>query len=150
MPKLAAFAAALSLSVAALAGAGVASSAPRGPHASPVGFLSHVVHLLVANRYPEAWKRLDPPDKQLAPEPLYVMCESLTPVAGRLARLRTLHVGLDRNGIAVRFRLRIAEDGLHQAATVALTAHAVVAGRRWAWILSPARRALYRRGCDLG
>ena len=148
MSRLVAFAVALSLSLTVLAGAGVAASAPHKPHGSPVRFLSHVVRLLVANRYADAWQSLDPADRQLAPEPVYVACESLTPIPGRLASLRALHVGHDRVGVAVRFRLRIAEAGF--TTTVVLTAHAVVAGRRWAWILPPARRALYRDGCGLG
>jgi hypothetical protein len=147
MSRLAAFAASLTLSIAVLAGPGVASSAPRKPHSSPVRFLSHVVRLLVANRYADAWYSLDPADQELAPEPVYVACESLTPIPGRLVALRALRVGHDRIGVAVRFRLRIADMGA--ATTVDLTAHAVVAGRRWAWILPPARRALYRDGCGL-
>lgn len=150
MSKLAGFATVLALSLALLVGAGVASSAPRRPPGGPVRFLSHVVRLLAANRYAQAWKSLAPADQKLAPETAYVACESLTPVPGHLASLRTLHVGHDRIGVAVRFRLRIAEEGLQEATTVLLTAHAVVAGRRWAWILPPARRALYRQGCDLG
>ncbi len=149
MSKLAAFAAALSLSTVLLAGAGVASSAPQ-PHGSPTHFLARIIRLLAANRYAEAWKWLDPSDQRLAPEPVYVACESLTPVPGRLVSLRTLHVGHDRIGVAVRFQLHFAEDGIPQVTTVVLTAHAIIAGHRWAWILPPARRALYRRGCDLG
>ncbi len=150
MSKLAGFTVAIGLSVAVLAGAGVASSAPRRPHGSPVRFLSHVVRLLVANRYAEAWKSLAPADQKLAPAPVYVACESQTPVPGRLVSLRTLHVGRDRIGVAVRFRLRIADVAVPRGETVLLTAHAVVAGHRWAWILPPARRTLYRQGCDLG
>jgi hypothetical protein len=149
MSKLAAFAAALGLATALLVGAGTASSAPK-PHGSPVRFLARIVRLLAANRYAEAWKWLDPADQKLAPEPVYVACESLSPVPGRLVSLHPLHVGRDRLGVAVRFRLEIAEDGIPQVTTVVLAAHAVVAGRRWAWILPPARRALYRQGCGLG
>lgn len=150
MSKLAAFAAALTLSIALPAGAGVASSAPARPHGSPTHFLSRIVRLLVANRYADAWKSLNPADQKLAPEPVYVACESLSPVQGTLVLLRALHVGHDRLGVAVRFRLVLADEGSMQVATVDLTAHAVVAGRRWAWILSSARRALYRQGCGAG
>lgn len=150
--------------VCALAGLGVASVATadngavktaassvlRRPEGSPARFLSRIVRLLVANRYSEAWKWLDPADQELAPEAVYVTCESLTPVLGRLVSLRTLHVGHDRIGVAVRFRLRIADEAQPQETTVLLTAHAVIAPGRWAWILPQARRALYRHGCDLG
>jgi hypothetical protein len=147
MTKFAALAAALSLSLAVLAGAGVAASTTPKPHGSPVRFLSHVVRLLVANRYADAWQSLDPDDQALAPELVYVTCESQSPIPGRLISLHALHVGHDRIGVAVRFRLRIAEAGI--TTTVPLTAHAVVSGQRWAWILPPARRALYRDGCGL-
>jgi hypothetical protein len=147
MTKFAGFAAALSLALAVLAGTGVAASTTAKPHGSPARFLSHVVRLLVANRYADAWQSLDPADQALAPEPVYVACESLSPIPGSLVSIRAVHVGHDRTGVAVRFRLRIAEAGL--TTTVALTAHAVVSGQRWAWILPPARRALYREGCGL-
>ena len=71
MSKLAAFAAALTLTVAVLAEAGIASSAPHQPHGSPVRFLSHVTRLLLANHYAEAWQSLDPANQKLAPEPVY-------------------------------------------------------------------------------
>jgi hypothetical protein len=143
----------LSVASAATAGNGeaptAASSVPR-PEGSPAHFLSRIVRLLVANRYSEAWRWLDPADQKLAPEPVYVTCESLTPVLGRLVSLRTLHVGHDRIGVAVRFRLRIADEAQMLETTVLITAHAVVAPGRWAWILPQARRTLYRNGCDLG
>jgi hypothetical protein len=148
MSKAAALSVALGLSVAVLAGPGIASGSSK-PHGSPVRFLSHAVRLLAANRYADAWKSLDPADQKLAPEPVYVACESLTPIPGRLVSLRVTRVGHDRIGVVVRFRLRLAAPGLPEEA-VALTAHAVVAGHRWAWILPPARRALYRAGCGRG
>ena len=148
MSKLAALVATLSLSLAVLAGAGVAASTTAKPHGSPVRFISHVVRLLVANRYADAWPSLNPADQALAPEPVYVACESQSPIPGRLVSLLVLHVGRDRIGVAVRFRLRIAVGAL--ATSVPLTAHAVVSGQRWAWVPPPARQALYRAGCGLG
>jgi hypothetical protein len=147
MSKLVAFAAVLALSTALFAVPGLAS-APRQPHGSPARFLSHIVRLLVENRYANAWKWLDTADQKLAPKPVYVACESLTPIPGHLVSLRTVGVGHDRIGVVVHFRLQIGEAGFSPT-TVALNAHAVVAGRRWAWILPPARRALYRQGCYL-
>jgi hypothetical protein len=90
MSKLAGFTVAIALSVTVLAGAGAASSAAPRPHGSRVRFLSHVVRLLVANRYADAWESLNPADQKLAPEPVYVACESLSPVPGHLVSLRTV------------------------------------------------------------
>jgi hypothetical protein len=147
MAKLAALTAALGLAAAAVAGAGLASPATSRPHREPVHFLSSIVRLIAANRYAQAWRWLDPADQALATEPVYVACESQTPIPGRLAALRVLQVGHDQIGVAVRFAASFTGTSPSDQARVVFTAHAVHAPGRWAWILPTARRALYRDGC---
>ncbi len=120
---------------------------------SPVGFLTRVVELLVANRYAEAWQTLNPVDKAAVARQVYVACESAAPVRGRLVSLRVLRVRSQRirvapeqrstSSIAVTFALRMAAPD--SVTSVKFTAHAVVANGRWTWILPPARLRMYRR-----
>lgn len=138
------------LVAAAVAAIAVGFAWPR-QHAgeTPAHFLGGVIRLLAANRYDEAWASLSPNDKALAPRSVYVACESRSPIPGHLTSLHVLGVGHDRIGVAVTFALRIAGGASLPTVRVVLTAHAVRAGHRWAWVFPPARRAVYRNGCGL-
>lgn len=148
-----------SLSAAAFGAAAVlavhahASPAPA-PGAAP--FVVHVAREIVANRYGSLWAELHPAQRSVLPRDVYVRCESLTPVPGRLASIRVLSVraqpvavpGLARHvaGDAVRIRLVVAVDG--GRVTVTHTIHAVRAGGRWTWFLAAERyRAYLDGGC---
>jgi hypothetical protein len=125
-----------------------ASSPARATRpAGATAFLAGVIRLIAANHYAQAWQTLDPTDQRIAPEDAYVACESQTPIPGTLVSLRTLRVRPERIGIAATFALRISGAALPEGVRVVLTAHAVDADGRWAWILPRSRRALYRSGC---
>jgi hypothetical protein len=138
---------ALAIAAAATAATVVLAWPRPGGQGAPVAFLSNVVRLLAANRYAEAWQSLHPTDQALAPEAMYVACETESPIPGRLVSLNVTRVRHDRIGVAVTFAVRIAGSQLPGGVRIILTAHAVRAGRHWAWILPPKRRDEYRHGC---
>jgi len=146
------------VAVAATAIACTGAPAPTEQSAgAPTVFLAHIVQLLAANRYAEAWVSLNPSQQLTAPLPAYVACEGQRPIPGRLTSLRILRVRHEPVRVvpeqapvastAVTFALRIAGTPAPQGVRVVLTAHAVLAGAQWTWIMPPARLQLYRRGC---
>ncbi len=138
----------------AVAGRGAAGQTERGG-AAP--FLGHVVRLLAANDYEAAYPLLHPGQRRLISAGEYVACEQTSPIPGRLTSLRTLrsttekiHVagtGAQRGpSTAVTFELQLTGSLPGETATVDVTAHAVVVGGHWTWILSARRLALHRSG----
>jgi hypothetical protein len=147
---------AASIALASL-GSTVARARAAKPLGSPAVFLTHVVRLIAANRYAEAYPLLNPQQKRLISEREYVQCELASPVPGHLSSLRVLRITQQRIQVAggsrrpvpataVTFKLKLTGTLPHETATVAVTAHAVPAGHHWTWILSRARLALHRSG----
>lgn len=146
------------LAVAAASGTMTVAAAFRSSSpGDPVLFLEGVVRQIAANQYAQAWQTLDPAQQRLVREDEYVRCESASPIPGSLDWIRVVRVsdghvrvaGVDPAPVAskaVTFRLRISESSLHASVVITHTAHAVVAGNRWAWILPPARLKLHRSG----
>jgi hypothetical protein len=124
---------------------------PRPTGAS--AFTVHVVRLIAANRYSEAWTLLYPAHRTIVSRAAYARCESLSPIPGRLESVRVLSVtreavpvpGQDATVPGESVRLRIVIVGLGRV-VVTHTFHAVRADRRWTWILPPERYLLYLRG----
>ena len=120
---------------------------------SPTVFAVHVVELIAANRYGDAWDDLHPMHQRVAPRREYVGCESQSPIPGHLASVRVLRVYNDEAalgggafvpGKAIVVRISIAEDA--ERVVVTDTVHAVRVGRRWAWVLPTWRLEEYRAG----
>ena len=143
------------LAAAPAVAVGDAAGQTRSGGATP--FLSHVVRLLPANNYEAAYPLLHPGQRRLVSAGEYVACEETSPIPGRLTSLRTLRsttekipfagTGTQRvASTAVTFELQLTGSLPGETATVVVTAHAVVVGGRWAWILSARRLALHRSG----
>jgi hypothetical protein len=141
--------------VAPLLARGDARERATGPGGDPVAFVEHVVRLVAANRYREAWEGLNPVDQRVVPLTAYVSCETLTPIPGRLVSLRVLSVTRSAvdltptarvSGVAVRLRLVIAGHALPQGVVIEHVFHAVASNGSWTWVLPPARFEQYRRG----
>lgn len=120
---------------------------------SPTVFAVHVVELIAANRYDEAWDDLHPMHQRVAPRGEYVGCESQSPIPGHLASIRVLRVYNDETalgkgefvpGKAVVVQISIAEQA--ERVVVTDTVHAVRVGKRWAWVLPTWRLEEYRAG----
>src|SRR5262249_24129829 len=132
-----------------------ASSNPPPSRLSAVIFPDHVVRLVAANEYGAAWQLLNPADQHVADLVEYVQCESRSPIPGRLASLRVLHIhsagvrpaphSEQRPGVAVTFRIVIADDALPARVAFVHTVHAALAGDRWTWVLPRERFDLYAR-----
>jgi hypothetical protein len=149
------------LATVALAGA-LAATTTEGASAQThrtdaVAFLSHVVRLLAANDYGDAYPLLHPAQRRLVSAGEYVACELESPVPGTLSSLRVLKTEPERIHVAgtstrqvpstaVTFELRLVGLLPGEYATIDLTAHAVSVGDRWTWILSAQRLALHRSG----
>src|SRR5216684_2392978 len=73
-------------------GAAALPREPAQPGGSPVAFLAHIVRLLAANRYAQAWTSLNPWQQSLASLPAYVACESQSPIPGQLVSLQVLRL----------------------------------------------------------
>jgi hypothetical protein len=138
--------AALGLATAALAGCGGSSSA--APKDDPRDVAKNVLHLIVNNRYTEAWDDLHPADQEVAPRTEYVGCESRSPVIAqplsvRVVRVKKESVGLGdgtfRDSTAVDLRLSFA-GGFHLVHTV----HLLAEGGTWKWILPSWRYRDYK------
>ena len=118
-------------------------------------FLDHVVRLVAANEYGAAWHLLNPADQRAVGLVEYVQCESRSPIPGRLASLRVLHIesagvrpaphSERKPGVAVTFRIVIADDALPARVAIVHTVHAALAGDRWTWVLPRERFDLYAR-----
>lgn len=134
-----------------LATSSAASSADSG---EPGVFVAGVVSQLVANEYERAWTTLHPAHKRVAPLEEYVRCERLSPILGKLQSISVLDVSDRRLQIiprgrpwpakAVTVRIVLSEPSIGDTIEVTHTAHAVLVGARWAWILPRARYLLYR------
>ncbi len=149
------------VALAATIAATGAAAHPQRPRLQPAGvpasFLGHVVRLLAANRYADAWPSLNPLQRAIAPLQAYVACESQSPIPGHLVSLRVLRVRREPVRVlpeqplvastAVTFALRIAGPTLPGGLRIVLTAHAVADGWRWTWIMPLARLQLYLQGC---
>lgn len=148
---------ALAVTIATTNAAAQRQTVNRQPSGSPATFLAHIVRLLAANRYAEAWPALNPRQQAIVPLDVYTACESQTPIPGRLSSLRVLAVSRqpasvlpDRPPVgstAVKFALRITGSPVPSGVSIVLTAHAIAAGSRWTWIMPPARLRLYAQGC---
>lgn len=136
-------------------GSGSTSRAAR-PADDPVVFLKGVLAQIVRNDYAGAWLKLHPAQQRIVSQPDYVRCELQTRIVGRLDSLTVVRAFDDLVLIAggetrpvtskvVTFRLRLSEPGVG-AVVFTHTVHAVAAGGRWAWILTPHRYELYRSG----
>jgi hypothetical protein len=143
-----AFAATIVMSSAAARGQ-TAHPQPAGP---PAKFLAHIVRLLAANRYTEAWPSLNPLQQAIAPLQTYTACESQSPIPGHLIALRILAVHHEPASVlpdqppvastAVTFAFRIAGAPVPGGVRIVLRAHAVAVGPRWTWIMPLARLQL--------
>ena len=102
------------------------------PGESAVVFLESVITAIAANDYAQAWQSLHPVHQAAATEEEYVACEMLSPIPGTLESLVPIRVrhrpvtvaGLPGTvrGVAVTFRLRLADRALRMSAGVKLTA----------------------------
>jgi hypothetical protein len=112
-----------------------------------------VVRQIVTNDYEHAWLSLHPAQQHLVPKEDYVRCEQQSPVAGRLAWIKTVKVkdarfrvggltGLVR-GKAVTMQIKLIDDDSGASVVVTHTAHTVFVGGHWRWILPAERIGLY-------
>lgn len=130
----------------------VDAGASPAPGAAP--FVAHVVHEIVANRYGALWSELEPAQRAVVPRGVYVRCESLTAVPGRLVSIRVLSVraqpvvvpGLVRAVASIAVRIRTVVAVGSGRVTVTHTIHAVRAGGRWAWFLAGPNYRAYAAG----
>jgi hypothetical protein len=119
-------------------------------------FALHVVRLIAANRYSDAWRLLHPRHQLAAPRATYVACEQQTPIPGTLRSAlvldvadATIHVaGVTRPVVAraVQIRIVIAGRPVSEGVSVDLKVHVVRVHGRRAWILPPERFAAYAEG----
>src|SRR6266540_465316 len=63
-------------------------------------FATHVVELIAANRYEDAWALLHPLHQSLAPRAEYVGCEGEAPIPGHLESVRVLREFRERAPLA--------------------------------------------------
>jgi hypothetical protein len=127
-------------------------SEPRRPDARV--FAAHVVELIAANRYDEAWTLLHPLHQTLAPRAEYVDCEAAEPIPGHLESVRVLREFAERTSLGTgsyanseAVVLRIAIGGGPGAPVVITdTVHAVAVHGQWRWIMPPARVQAYSAG----
>jgi hypothetical protein len=133
------------------ASSGGSAAAARRP--GPADFIKRVVRQLVSNDYEHAWLSLHPAQQQLVPQDDYVRCELQSPVAGRLAWIKTVRVRDARFGVgglkgfvrgkAVTLRIKLTDDDTGASVVITHTAHTVTVGGRWRWILPAERIGLY-------
>jgi hypothetical protein len=157
---LALVAATTALAVVGLAGGQVGSgsdevSTRTSPRSDPAAFVVRTIRLLAANRYDALWPTLHPAQRRVAPRATYVTCETGTPIPGRLASVRTTSIreepvalGVGRTVLskAVGVRIEIRDATSVWPIVVTDTVHVVRVGRRWTWILPPARVEQYAAG----
>ena len=136
----------VALAAAALAGCG--SSAAKKPREDPTAVATHVLGLIVHNRYTEAWDELHPTDQAVAPREEYVGCESRSPVESaptsvKVVRVHDESIGLGdgkfvtSTGVDLRLGFR---GGFHLVHTV----HLVPSHGKWRWVLPSWRYRDYR------
>ncbi len=141
------------------AGVAVAVASGRGGHQrrgaaeeGPGAFMTHVVQLIGANRYGEAWLLMHPAQRRLAGLEEYVTCEIRSPIPGRVRSVRVEDVRAEPAQVApgrfvsstgVAVRIEIAGGLLSRPVVVHDTVHAVRLGSRWTWLLPPERLAQY-------
>jgi len=135
------------LPIAAAVALAAGCGGTAAPHDDPAAFAVKVVHLIVENKYREAWDNLHPDDQKVAPVDEYVSCETSSPVALQPTSVTALGVADQPvalgNGNSVpskAVRVRIAFPGANNV--VVQTVHVVAAKGRWTWIL-PAWRFRY-------
>jgi hypothetical protein len=146
-------AAVLVLLVAAGATAVVAltrSHAAAAPKDDPRAFAVHVVRLITANRYAEAWETLNPVDQSVAPRAEYVGCEQRTPIVAKLREVRALDVSDDSVGLgdgkfipSTVVAVRIAFEG-DDSFAITHAVHLVAVHGRWTWVLPSWRYRSFR------
>lgn len=144
--------AAAAFGAAALLAAHAHASPAPVPGAAP--FVVHVVRETIANRYGPLWDELHPAQQAVLPRRVYVRCESLSPVPGKLASVHVLSVRHELVNVpgalrplpstAVEVRVVVAVMGGRVAVTH--TYHAVRAAGRWTWFLAAARFGAYAAG----
>jgi hypothetical protein len=132
---------------------GTASSASAATSQGAAAFMKTVVRQIVTNDYEHAWLSLHPAQQQLVPQDDYVRCELQSPVAGRLAWIKTVRVRDARFGVgglkgfvrgkAVTLRIKLTDDDTGASVVITHTAHTVAVGGRWRWILPAERIGLY-------
>ncbi len=132
------------------------SGASATPRSDPVVFLRGIVRGVAANDYAGVWPTLHPAQQRVATRALYVRCEKLSPVAGKLDSIRVVRA-VDRrievagtgeglvDSKAVTFEVKL-RDRLLGTSVAVTTAHAVAVDGRWRWILTPQRFTTYRSG----
>jgi hypothetical protein len=137
----------------AIAASALALRSRARPGEPPSVFAVHVVELIAANRYDEAWLDLHPVHQRVAPRYEYVGCESQSPIPGHLASVRVVRTFDDPAAMgrgrmvpstAVVVRITLAQES--QRVVVTDTVHAVRVGHRWAWVLPAWRLEDYRAG----
>ena len=135
----------LLLVAAGVALAGCGNGKPTG---DPGAFATHVVDLIVHNKYPQAWGDMHPVDQKVAPFGEYIGCEARSPVIAvprtmKVVRVNDESVGLGDGSFvdskAVQVRLGFA-GGFHVVHTV----HVVADHGKWKWILPSWRFRDYR------
>jgi hypothetical protein len=135
---------------------GGGSSASATPTGDPVSFLRGVVSGIAANEYERIWPTLHPAQQRVATRDLYVRCEKLSPIPGKLDSIRVVRAVDRRIAIAgveggtveskaVTFEVRLV-NAQRSTSVVVTTTHAVAVDGHWRWILTPRRFAIYRSG----
>jgi hypothetical protein len=129
------------------------SSKDARPATDPVVFLRSVVAKIAANDYDRVWETLHPSQQRVATKELYVQCEQLSPIPGRLDSVELVNAKTERIAVAgegkveseaASFRVKITDPTLGAHVVVPMTVHAVAVDGRWRWILGPKRYDLYR------
>jgi hypothetical protein len=152
---LAAFAGALA--AGKLLGVADAGAGPRAAvvQSDPSGFARGIVRLIAQNRYEQAWQRLHPSHKRVAPVSRYVFCEELSPIPGRLVSVTsgtaedeptTLSPGRVVAGKAVPVRIVLEDLATGESTAVSTIVHAIAVQGKWTWILRQDRLADYAAG----
>jgi hypothetical protein len=144
----------LAIAAAAVVVAGLAAVPATAARPAASTFIKGVVRQIVRNDYAHAWLTLHPAQQQLVPKDDYVRCELQSPVAGRLVWIKVVRVANARfkvggvtgsvAGKAVTVRIKLADDVAGETVVVTHTAHAVLVGGRWRWILPAERIGIYR------
>jgi hypothetical protein len=143
----------LGAAVCALVAIGSAG-AQRRP--SPEVSAIHLVRVVMANDYRDAWRLLASAEKKSVPRAVYVGCERRQPIRGRLMRVRAVDVrrrmfpvpGLSgrHGGYAVTLQATI--GGLTGGTTVTtqFVVRVIADHGRYSWVLHQPRFNAYRLG----
>jgi hypothetical protein len=141
---------------AVVAFGGIRDSPPAAgasPDAGALTFVRGVARMIAENRYADAWPLLYPAHRDAARLAEFVACERRSPVPGRLV---AVHLGTafgEKTRVgptslvasrAVPVQVVLRDPATSRRTVVRDVVHAVRAGGRWTWILSPERLAAYR------